>query len=329
MEELGIGRPSTYASIMRVLQDRKYVTVKSRVLHPEFRGRMVSAFLSHLFSEIADYSFTANMETETDSRWWRIFAKVEFFGVVPNIVYKLDNVSAGSTEWKGLLKDYWERFSKYCGDARQWDVRKVERMLEEKFCPILFPDLDTDSRICPSCSEGTLRFKVSRYIARTLSDEDDENETSEQIPRSFEPRLLGVMPDTSEKVGSVYNSFARSTGLLETRSLWLLHPETYCRYLTFKVKDVDSITIKDAIELLQYPKILGKHPDDEHRVLMTHSKAGFSIRHRGTLAPVPKTQDPKKITLEHALKFLTGKNAKHNGRPKGKTSKNAEPIEWH
>ncbi|VAI85144.1 unnamed protein product [Triticum turgidum subsp. durum] len=101
MEELGIGRPSTYASIMRVLQDRKYVTIKSRVLHPEFRGRMVSAFLSHLFSEIADYSFTANMETE------------------------LDNVSAGSTEWKGLLTDYWERFSKYCTDASQWDVRKV------------------------------------------------------------------------------------------------------------------------------------------------------------------------------------------------------------
>uniref|UniRef100_A0A452YIL5 Topo IA-type catalytic domain-containing protein n=1 Tax=Aegilops tauschii subsp. strangulata TaxID=200361 RepID=A0A452YIL5_AEGTS len=83
------------------IQDRKYVTVKSRVLHPEFRGRMVSAFLSHLFSEIVDYSFTANMETE------------------------LDNISAGSTEWKGLLKDYWERLSKYCGDASQWDVRKV------------------------------------------------------------------------------------------------------------------------------------------------------------------------------------------------------------
>ena len=316
MEELGIGRPSTYASIMRVLQDRKYVTVKSRVLHPEFRGRMVSAFLSHLFSEIADYSFTANMETE------------------------LDNVSAGSTEWKGLLTDYWERFSKYCTDASQWDVRKVERMLEEKFLPILFPDLDTDSRICPSCSEGTLRFKVSRYgegyfigcdrhpkckyIARTLSDEDDENETSEQIPRSFEPRLLGVMPDTSEKVFLKQGPYGYYIQVGEDRK-----GASQKRAPLSEVKDVDSITIKDAIELLQYPKILGKHPDDEHRVLMTHSKAGFSIRHRGTLAPVPKTQDPKKITLEHALKFLTGKNAKHNGRPKGKTNKNAEPIEWH
>uniref|UniRef100_M8AWA1 DNA topoisomerase n=1 Tax=Aegilops tauschii TaxID=37682 RepID=M8AWA1_AEGTA len=81
MEELGIGRPSTYASIMRVLQDRKYVTVKSRVLHPEFRGRMVSAFLSHLFSEIVDYSFTANMETEkcvTGSK----YAKLSSFGLL-------------------------------------------------------------------------------------------------------------------------------------------------------------------------------------------------------------------------------------------------------
>ncbi|GJN00033.1 hypothetical protein PR202_ga17182 [Eleusine coracana subsp. coracana] len=101
LEDLGIGRPSTYASIMKVLQDRNYVTIKSRVLHPEFRGRMVSAFLLHHFSEVADYSFTANMETE------------------------LDNVSAGSTEWKGLMKDYWERFSKYCADAGQLDVRKV------------------------------------------------------------------------------------------------------------------------------------------------------------------------------------------------------------
>ncbi|KAK1605754.1 hypothetical protein QYE76_029427 [Lolium multiflorum] len=317
MEELGIGRPSTYASIMRVLQDRKYVTIKSRVLHPEFRGRMVSAFLSHLFSEIADYSFTANMETE------------------------LDNVSAGSTEWKGLLKDYWERFNKYCGDASQWDVRKVERMLEEKFSSILFPDLASDSRICPSCSEGTLRFKVSRYgegyfigcdrhpkckyIARTLSDEDDDNEASEETqPRSFEPRLLGLIPDTSEQVFLKQGPYGYYIQVGEDRK-----GSSQKRAPLSEVKDVDSITIEDAIELLQYPKNLGNHPDDEHPVLMTHSKAGFSVRHRRTLAPVPKSEDPKKMTLKRALKLLTGKNVKKFGRPKGKSNKDAEVIEWH
>ncbi|VAI85160.1 unnamed protein product [Triticum turgidum subsp. durum] len=273
--------------------------------------------------------------------WIALFLKDEYGDDLPNRrCGNLDNVSAGSTEWKGLLTDYWERFSKYCTDASQWDVRKVERMLEEKFLPILFPDLDTDSRVCPSCSEGTLRFKVSRYgegyfigcdrhpkckyIARTLSDEDDENETSEETPKSFEPRLLGVKPDTNEKVFLKQGPYGYYIQVGEDRK-----GASQKRAPISEVKDINSITIEDAIELLQYPKVLGKHPDDEHPVLMTHSKAGFSVRHRRSLAPVPKTHDPKKVTLERALKYLTGKNVKKFGRPKGKTNKNAEPIEWH
>ncbi|KAL6605781.1 hypothetical protein ACP70R_041434 [Stipagrostis hirtigluma subsp. patula] len=314
LEELGIGRPSTYASIMKVLQERKYVTINNRVLHPEFRGRMVSAFLLHHFSEVADLSFTATMETE------------------------LDNVSAGSTEWKGLMKDYWERFSKYCADARDLDVRKVERMLEEKFGSILFPDLD-DSRVCPSCSQGTLRFKVSRYgdgyfigcdrhpkckyIANALSQEDDETEVTEETQRTFTPRLLGVMPDSDDKVflkQGPYGYYVQvgedKKGLFRKRAS-----------LSEEVKDIDSVTIEDAIELLQYPKTLGQHPDG-HPVVMTHSKAGYNIKHRTSVAPVPKNTDPKKVTLERALKLLTGKNVRKYGRPKGKAKKK-EPIEWH
>ncbi|CAN6197985.1 unnamed protein product [Urochloa humidicola] len=315
LEELGIGRPSTYASIMKVLQDRKYVTIKSRVLHPEFRGRMVSAFLLHHFSEVADYSFTANMEAE------------------------LDNVSAGSTEWKGLLKDYWERFSKYCTDASKLDGRKVERMFEEKFGPILFPDDDKDSRICPSCSEGTLRFKVSRYgegyfigcdrhpkckyISRSLSQQEDDTEPTDEGPKSFEPRLLGVMPDSNEKVFLKQGPYGHYVQVGEDKKG--LFPK---RASLSKVKDIDTVTLEDAIELLQYPKILGKHPDDDHPVLITHSKVGYNIKHRRSLAAVPKNMDPKKITLEHALKLLSGKSVRRLGRPKGKTKKQ-EPLEWH
>eukprot|EP00257_Ricinus_communis_P020801 XP_015580134.1 uncharacterized protein LOC8282105 isoform X1 [Ricinus communis] len=141
LEELGIGRPSTYASTLKVLQDRNYVTVKNRVLNPEFRGRMVSAFLSQHFTEVTDYSFTADMETE------------------------LDNVSAGLTEWKGLLRDYWTRFSSYCSHAESVHIHQVEKMLEKTFGDFLFGSLPDDSRTCPSCLEGTLIFKVSRYGA--------------------------------------------------------------------------------------------------------------------------------------------------------------------
>lgn len=141
LEELGIGRPSTYATTIKVLKDRNYVTMKSRILYPEFRGRMVSAFLTQYFSEVTDYSFTADMETE------------------------LDNVSAGLTEWKGLLSDYWGRFSKYCDFASNVHIHQVEKMLEKEFGYFLFASLPNGSRTCPSCSEGTLIFKVSRFGA--------------------------------------------------------------------------------------------------------------------------------------------------------------------
>ncbi|KAG9150828.1 hypothetical protein Leryth_002976 [Lithospermum erythrorhizon] len=193
LEELGIGRPSTYASTIKVLKDRNYVTVKGRTLHPEFRGRMVSAYLSHYFSEVTDYTFTADMESE------------------------LDNVSGGLTEWKDLLKDYWTRFSKYCEHAGSVHIHQVEKMLEKTFSDFLFSSLPGESRACPSCKQGTLIFKVSRfgagyfigcdqhpqckYIAKTLYGEEDDDITSEESNKNVdEPKLLGLNPGSNEKV---------------------------------------------------------------------------------------------------------------------------------
>ncbi|KAG1327470.1 DNA topoisomerase 1 [Cocos nucifera] len=305
LEELGIGRPSTYASIMKVLQDRNYVTRKNRVLHPEFRGRMVSAFLCHHFSEVADYSFTADMENE------------------------LDNVSAGLTEWKGLLRDYWSRFSKYCDLASNFSIRQVEKMLEETFGHILFASLPNNCRVCPSCSEGTLTFKVSRfgagyfigcdqhpkckYIASTLFREDDDAVDPDKPEKSFPPKLLGYSPESNERIYLKNGPYGYYIQLGDDRKGY--SPK---RASISEVKDVVSITLEDAIELLQYPITLGNHPEDEYPVLLTHSKFGFSIRHRRTVAPVPKSLSPKKITLEAGLKLLSSKKAKQFGRPKGK-----------
>lgn len=124
-----------------MLKDRKYITAKSRTLFPEFRGRMVSTFLSHYFSEVTDYSFTADMEAE------------------------LDNVSGGITEWKGLLKDYWTRFSKYCESAKVVHIHQVEKMLEKTFGDFLFSSIRDGNKTCPSCLQGTLIFKFSRFGA--------------------------------------------------------------------------------------------------------------------------------------------------------------------
>ncbi|XP_043700798.1 DNA topoisomerase 1-like [Telopea speciosissima] len=303
LEELGIGRPSTYASIMKVLQDRNYVTVKSRVLYPEFRGRMVSAFLAHHFSEVTDYSFTADMETE------------------------LDNVSAGVTEWKGLLKDYWTRFSMYCDNAANVSPRQVEKMLEETFGDFLFASLP--NRTCPSCSTGTLVFKVSRigagyfigcdehpkckYIAKTMYGGDEEDDSSEKQEMISEPKLLGLKPGTNEKVFLKNGPYGFYVQLGEDRKGYL--PK---RASVSQIKDVETITLEQALELLQYPVLLGEHPEDKQPVYLKLASHGFSIRHRRTIAPVPKNMIPKDITLEKALKLLLGKNVRRCGRPKSK-----------
>ncbi|KAL3828359.1 hypothetical protein ACJIZ3_017161 [Penstemon smallii] len=304
LEELGIGRPSTYATTIKVLKDRNYITMKSRTLYPEFRGRMVSAFLSHYFSEVTDYSFTADMETE------------------------LDNVSAGMTEWKGLLKDYWTRFSKYCERAGSVHIHQVEKMLEKSFGDFLFSSFRDGNRTCPSCQEGTLIFKVSRfgagyfigcdkhpqckYIAKTLYGEDDEETDTEHKRNDVqEPKLLGLNPGSNEKVLLKSGPYGHYVQLGEDRKGHL--PK---RASVSRIKDVSSITLEDALDLLQYPVTLGNHPDDDQPVVLKLAKVGFSIRHRRTIASVPKNMKPGDITLEKAVELLQGKDVRRCGRPK-------------
>ncbi|KAL1210463.1 DNA topoisomerase 3-alpha [Cardamine amara subsp. amara] len=303
LEELGIGRPSTYASIFRVLQDRKYVTIKSRVLYPEFRGRMVSAFLTNYFTEVTDYSFTADMETE------------------------LDNVSGGVTEWKGLLRDYWTRFSAYCKRVENVQRQQVEKMLEKKYEDFLFSSLPDPSRTCPSCMEGTLSFKVSKFgtgyfigcdqypsckfVAKTLYGEDEDEDDPPKNNCVEEPKLLGLHPNTSEKVILKCGPYGHYVQLGEDKKGHV--PK---RANAAHIKDVNSITLKGALELLRYPLTLGTHPEDGQPVLLKLSKSGFTVRHRRTMATVPKNIEPGEVTFEKAMKLLSGKNVRLCGRPK-------------
>ncbi|RZC74732.1 hypothetical protein C5167_050213 [Papaver somniferum] len=304
MEDLGIGRPSTYASTIKTLQDRKYLTVKSRILNPEFRGRMVSAFLSHHFSEVTDYGFTADMETE------------------------LDNVSAGVTEWKRLLKNYWERFSSYCEQAGKVDIQQVEKMLEGTFEDFLFASLPDGSRTCPSCQTGTLSFKVSRYgegyfigcdqhpkckyIAKTMYGEDEEGVTQGSNMLS-EPKLLGLKPGSNDKILLKNGPYGVYVQLGEDRK-----GHSPKRASVSKIKGVDSITLDEALELLRYPITLGNHPEDGQPIELKLGKFGFTVKHRRTYASVPKSMDPKDVLLEDALNLLSSKDTRQSGRPKRK-----------
>ncbi|RHN76795.1 putative DNA topoisomerase [Medicago truncatula] len=262
---------------LHTLTDRNYVTVNNRVLSPEFRGRMVSAFLSHHFSEVTDYSFTADIETE------------------------LDNVSAGITKWKGLLGDYWMRFKSNCDHASDIPIYQKNGLLIAFiiYCLICLSDilLITSYLTCFSCTEGTLIFKVTRFGSGYFigcdqhprckfhilyGDEEKEDTPQPNITIGEEPKLLGFN-SSNEKVLLKRGSYAIYVQLGEDRK-----GHTPKRTTVPYVKDLESTTLEDALALLQYPFTLAKHPEDGRPVIIKAAKDGYSIRHRSTIAHVPK-----------------------------------------
>ncbi|HEX3407731.1 MAG TPA: type I DNA topoisomerase, partial [Caulobacteraceae bacterium] len=143
MEELGIGRPSTYASILTVLRDRAYVRMEKSRFVPEDKGRLVTAFLEQFFRRYVEYDFTAALEE------------------------KLDEVSDGKLDWKALLRDFWTGFNAAVGEIGELRTAQVIDALNDALGPHIFPDKGdgTDPRACPSCGTGRLSMKTSRYGA--------------------------------------------------------------------------------------------------------------------------------------------------------------------
>ena len=143
LEELGIGRPSTYANIIAVLQERKYVKVEKLRFIPEDRGRIVTVFLENFFKKYVEYDFTAQME--------------EF----------LDDVSAGAMQWKKLLAGFWAKFIKNIDEVKPLQLTEVINKVDEALSAHLFPPRDdgSDPRICPKCGKGRLSIKFGKFGA--------------------------------------------------------------------------------------------------------------------------------------------------------------------
>ncbi len=141
MEELGIGRPSTYASILSVLQDRKYVRLEKRRFIPEDRGRLVTAFLVSFFEHYVDTGFTAGMEE------------------------KLDDISAGQMDWRAMMHAFWDEFSKAVDQTKDLKISDVIAALDADLGPHFFPPREdgSDPRVCPACGTGRLGLKLGRY----------------------------------------------------------------------------------------------------------------------------------------------------------------------
>ena len=143
MEELGIGRPSTYASTLSVLKDRNYVRLEKRALIPEDRGRLVTAFLESFFNRYIEYGFTAGLEAQ------------------------LDEISDGKLDYKEVLRQFWEEFSRNVAETKDLRVSEVLDALNDLLSDHIFPAKadGSDPRRCPNCGTGQLSLKLGKFGA--------------------------------------------------------------------------------------------------------------------------------------------------------------------
>ena len=293
MEELGIGRPSTYAATMKTLQDREYVTVEKRQLKPEPRGRVLTGFLGGFFDRYVAYDFTAALEE------------------------KLDRISAGELDWREVLRDFWRDFVARIGEVMELRNAEVIDHLNEALGPFLFPDRSdgTDPRTCPKCGEGQLSLKPGRkygpfigcsnypdcQFTRQLDGEGGDNPAL-----SGEPVVLGKDMETDEDVTLRTGRFGPYVQRGEGKEAK--------RASIPKGWDVESIDIGKALTLLSLPREVGIHPETGKPIEANFGRFGPYIRHDGKYANLENADDVFEVGINRAVALIAEKAAKGGGR---------------
>jgi DNA topoisomerase-1 len=293
LEELGIGRPSTYASTLGVLQEREYVRVDKKRLIPEDKGRLVTAFLEGFFKRYVEYDFTADLED------------------------KLDLISDGKLEWKDVLRDFWKEFTGAVDDTKDLRVGEVLEALNEILGPHVFPAREdgSDPRSCPSCKTGRLSLKISgKYGAfigcgnypecrftRQLSDVNSQGDPDAAGP---DGKQLGFDPDTGLAVTLRTGRFGPYLQLGEGSE-----DEKPKRSSIPKGVDAGSVDLEFAMKLLSLPREVGLHPETGTQITAGLGRYGPFILHDGKYANVESIEDVFTIGLNRAVTVLAEKAA--------------------
>jgi DNA topoisomerase-1 len=295
LEELGIGRPSTYASILSVLRERAYVRLERNRFIPEDKGRIVTAFLVNFFPRYVEFDFTADLEE------------------------KLDEVSAGNLNWKTLLEDFWRDFSAAIGDTKDLKISQVIDALDEVIGPHIFPPLEggADPRLCPTCGTGRLSLKLGRFGAFVGCSNYPECRYTRQIGQtngegSGEPKVLGKFPGTDDDISLRSGRFGPYVQLGEGDK-----PK---RAGLPKGTDVAAVNLELAVRLLSLPREVGIHPETGKPITSNFGRFGPYVAHDGSYASLESPDDVFTIGLNHAVTILAEKKARGGGR------RGAEPL---
>jgi DNA topoisomerase-1 len=295
MEELGIGRPSTYASILTVLRDRNYVRLEKNRFVPEDRGRLVTAFLTSFFERYVDTGFTAGLEQ------------------------KLDDVSDGKLDWHALMHAFWDEFSKAIEQTRELKISDVIDALDRDLGPHFFPPRDdgTDPRVCPACHKGRLGLKLGRHgsfigcsnypscqFTRRLAIEGGEGD-AEVLKEGM--RTLGHHPATGEDVTVRRGPYGLYVQQGEPDPA---DKKSKPRRTSLpKGVDGETITLEQALGLLSLPRLVGKHPETGLDMEAGLGRFGPYIKMGSIFASLDKDDDILAIGLNRAVDVIGRKMA--------------------
>ncbi|MEY3533451.1 MAG: type topoisomerase [Pseudomonadota bacterium] len=293
MEELGIGRPSTYASVLTTIVDREYVKKDKNRLFPEDKGRLVTAFLSNYFHKYVEYDFTADLETE------------------------LDDVSAGERDYKDVLTRFWRDFSAAVAETADLRIGEVLEKIDEFLAPHLYPLRadGSDPRSCPTCGSGRLHLKTARSggafigcgnypecrYTRPISTGDEQG--------AVDGRVLG-----QDAAGQEISLRAGRFGPYVQRGEATEAQPKPDRASLPKGWAADALTLERALELLSLPRQIGPHPDDGQMIEAAIGRFGPYVKHGTVYANIAEVEEVFTIGMNRAVEVLALKAARGPGR---------------
>ncbi len=296
LEDLGIGRPSTYASILHVIRERNYVRLEKKQFIPEERGRIVTAFLETYFSKYVEYTFTADLEDN------------------------LDKISEGDLFWKKLLHEFWTGLKTATEETKELRVSDVLTLLNEKLKHHLFPALPNqtgDPQQCPLCAPGKLSLKLGKFGAfigcseyptcrftrpiGPLEEKDDSFQPGDDAG-GF-PKILGTDPLTQGEVTLRKGpyGFYIQLDVPEASQEKAKKPK---RVALPKSASPETFTFENAQSLLCLPRDIGKHPETKEMISAGIGRFGPYLKHDGTFTSLKKEDDVLTIGLNRAVTLL-------------------------
>ena len=303
MEELGIGRPSTYASILQVLINRNYVEKEKGKHVPQERGRILTAFLNNFFGKYIEYDFTAELEK------------------------KLDTVSDGKLNYKKLLEEFWDSFKPHLDKMSNLERDKILEALENELTDLFFPKDDQKengqpNRTCPTCSNGNLGLELGKYGAFigcsnypeckfTKQIANNQNGDDSDANNTFMPEndgLLGIDPETGLSVLIKKGPYGIYIQLGEEKK-----PK---RTSIPKLVEAKTIDLKKALAFLSLPRLIGKHPETEQDISAGIGRYGPYLKYDINFISIPADETVINIGLNHAV-VLIGENSDKLGRVLG------------